>query len=118
MLTAAELQEMRDMQASALPGTCTILRKTLTEDGAGGFTEAWETLAEGAPCRLSPEGGDESVVAARFQGKALRRLTLGFDEEIRGEDRVVIGGVPHEVLSVEGGAQWETARRVLLARLA
>lgn len=109
---------MRHAQASALPGTCTILRKTLTSDGAGGFTEAWEAIAEDAPCRLSPEGGvEESAVAQRFQGKTLRRLTLESDEEIRNEDRVEVDGVMHEVLGVDDGAQWETARRVLLARL-
>lgn len=118
MLTPAELLGMRQTQVDALPGTCDVLRKTLTEDGAGGFTESWETLSQGIPCRLSPEGGvDESLVASRFQGRAMRRLTLEYDEEIHNEDQVVVDGVTYEIAGVEDGAQWETARRVLLARL-
>lgn len=118
MLTSAELKEMRNTQIRALPGSCTILRKNLVDDDAGGFVESWENIADGVPCRLSPEGGaDESVVASRFQGRVLRRLTLEYDQKIHNEDRVVFGDSVYEVVGVDDGAEWETARRVLLARL-
>lgn len=121
MLTATELANMRAAQIAALPGTCTISAKTETSDGMGGRTESWSTVASGVACRLSPMqamGADvEAVVMEHFQGRSLWQLTIPVTQAISHNNRVTVAGTTYEVVQVRDGGQWETARRVILARV-
>lgn len=121
MLTADELAGMRAVQAAALPGTCDIVAKTALSDGMGGRTESWSTVASAVACRLSPMralgANVEAVVMERFQGRSLWQLTIPITQAISHTDRVVVAGTMYEVVEARDGAQWETARRVILARV-
>lgn len=121
MLSAAQLASMKATQVEAMPGTCTISGKTEASDGAGGRTETWASVATAVACRLSPMnamGADvEAVVMERFQGRSLWQLTVSSTQAITNLQRVTVDGTVYEVVQVRDGADWETARRVTLARI-
>lgn len=121
MLSAAQLTSMKATQIEALPGLCTISAKTEASDGMGGRTESWSAVAGNVACRLSPlaaMGADvEEVVMERFQGRGLWQLTIPSTQAITNLQRVTVGSTVYEVVQVRDGANWETARRVILARI-
>ncbi len=121
MLTSDELVSMKAAQVAALPGTCTISSKSEASDGMGGRTESWSTVAGSVACRLSAlqaMGADvEAVVMERFQGRSLWQLTIPVTQAISHSNRVTVGSTVYEVVQVRDGGQWETARRVILARV-
>lgn len=121
MLSAAQLASMKATQIEAMPGTCTISGKTEASDSMGGRTETWASVATGVACRLSPMqamGAEvEAVVMERFQGRSLWQLTIASTQAITNLQRVTVGSTVYEVVQVRDGAQWETARRVILARI-
>ena len=118
MISAADLAAMQATQASALPGTCSISRRSMATDDQGGYTETWADLATGVACRLVVmRAPTEALVAARFANMELWQLTLPVGQDITHNDRVVVSGVTYEVAGINSGGEWETARRVVLARV-
>ena len=119
MLSASEIAAMREAQEAALPDTCTILRRTLTNDGQGGYVETWSEVATGVKCRLvhSNLAPRETVIAERAAGRTVWQLTVPYGTDISRTDRVVVNGVTYEILAVWSGGTWETARRVVLAKV-
>jgi len=101
MITAAELDAMRTTLNSSLPDTAQIKRKTLTSDNAGGYTEAWNTVATVA-CRVSPTGQlpQERVIAERLTATSIWTLTLPALTDVRAEDRIAVGARTFEVVGV------------------
>lgn len=112
---------MRLTQVDAMPGTCTISAKTDDSDGMGGRKESWSPVASDVACRLSPLNNVnvdvETVVMERFQGRSLWQLTVPVTEAVSHNNRVTVGSTVYEVVQVRDGGQWETARRVVLARI-
>lgn len=121
MLTPAELLGTRLTQVDAMPGTCTISAKTNDSDDMGGRKESWSPVASAVACRLSPltnvNVDVETVVMERFQGRSLWQLTVPVTEAVSHNNRVTVGSTVYEVVQVRDGGQWETARRVVLARI-
>ena len=120
MLTAAEIAAMQATQSVALPDTCTIKRRTLTSDGAGGYTESWSDQATGVACRIAPIrslSDAEAAVGGALQGKSVWQLTLPAGQDIQHTDRVVVGGATYEVVSLGSEGAWETATRAIVVRL-
>ena len=113
MLTAAELADMRTVQAQAQAGTAVISRKTLTADGMGGFTETW-AAAGTVTCRVWPasESGAESLIADRITESDAWVITVPYATDITAKDRVVADGRTFEVVTAIAHT-WETARRVV-----
>lgn len=118
MLSADDLAALQATQEAALPSTCTITRRSLLPDGQGGYTETWATLAASVACRMSAlRNPTEQVVGERFVGKTLWQLTLPAGQDVTHEDRVTVEGLAYEVAGINSGGAWETARRVILARM-
>lgn len=113
MLTAAELADMRSVQAEAMAGTAVISRKTLTADGMGGFTETW-SAAGTVSCRVWParESGAESLIADRITEADAWVITVPYATDVTAKDRIVADGRTFEVVSAIAHT-WETARRVV-----
>jgi SPP1 family predicted phage head-tail adaptor len=109
---------MRAEQTKALPSTCTIVRRSVAADGLGGQTETWTTLASGVACRLAPMSYRERVAAQQFGGDETWHLTLPYGQDVTAADRVIYGGVTYEVKAVESGGAWESAKRLLVGRMA
>lgn len=73
-------------------------RLTRTSDGAGGFTEAWATIA-GAPSRamVKPLSGRERWASQRVEGTANYRIVTRYTDDLTEVDRVLIRGRPANI---------------------
>lgn len=102
MLTAGELQGMRATQGLTLVESCTIVRRTLVSDGAGGQTATEASTA--SLCRLAPSNNQpqDRVVAGSQQDGVLWRITLPAGAEVTASDRIVVGSRTFEVMGVYG----------------
>ena len=118
MISTEALASMRATQTAALPSTCTITRKAKVPDGMGGYTESEVTVASGVACRLAILGATtEAIVAERYAGRQLWQLTLTRGQDTASDDRVTVDSYVYEVAGVNSGGAWETAERVILARV-
>jgi hypothetical protein len=118
--TAAELISMRDdIEAVALPDTCSILALARTADGQGGYTESWGTAVGGTavPCRLDSRGGGRNPVAAAQQSYSDWVLTVAHDVALTTDNRVTHGGETYNVLAVNDDGSWPLALRATLGRV-
>ncbi len=104
---------MRSTLNGSLPDTATVQRKTLTSDGAGGYTESWGTVATVA-CRVSPGGQltQERVIAESLAATSIWTLTLPALTDVRPLDRILVGSRTFEVAGV-GARSDEVSRRVV-----
>lgn len=109
MLTAAEQAAMQATQALTLTEACTISRRTLASDGAGGYTDTWATAAT-TVCRVAPITANEAVLAGQQRIVANWKITLPASTDVRGADRIVVGARSFEVIAVQGARTRETAR--------
>ena len=110
MITDAELAAMRGAQEAALPTAATIQRRTLVDAGDGTYSETWATTA--TMCRIAALSARELEIAARLNVAATFMVTLPYDADVRGDDRIVAGGRTLRVTGILSGGSWETARRV------
>ena len=60
-----DLRYMRAAVKTAMPDSVSILRKSLTSDKQGGFSEAWDEAYQNIPARLSAASGKETVAQGR-----------------------------------------------------
>lgn len=111
MLTADELTAMRAAQASILPDTCVIWRKSRSVDAAGGIVETRAKVADSA-CRVTRnqpreiQQGEKAVILADWI------VTLPYATDIRSDDEIETG---NRVLRCVGllNASWKTCERAL-----
>lgn len=117
-ITNAMLARMReDVETDLMPDTMTILSKTETGDGAGGYSEAWGTATAGIACRLDPiRPRGERLSAGAIQEYTSWMLTYPYDTALTTDHRVEIGGVQYNVTSINGGS-WLVAGRAVLERV-
>lgn len=111
MLSTPELAAMRAQQALAMPDTVTIQRPARVDDGAGGQTETWSTVAT-VGGRLSVETRQvrEGQAGGKQTALAYYRVTLPAGTDVLARDRLVIGARTFEVQPPLAGGAWETAR--------
>lgn len=117
MLSTADLTALRAAQEAAMPETVTIYRLTLSDNGAGGFSESWGT-ASTVSGRIGPYNrqASEGVVAERLAGRAGYTVTLPALTDVREADRLVVGTRTFEVVWVIRRT-YETARVVICAEV-
>ena len=104
---------MRSTLNASLPDSAQVQRKTLTSDGAGGFTELWTTAATVA-CRVSPSGRspEERAIAERLSSTSIWTLTVPALTDVQPADRIVVGSRTFEVV-VAMARSTEISRRVV-----
>ena len=115
-----ELEQIRsDLEAVALPDTCSILSVTRTPDGQGGFTETWAATQTNVPCRLDGKlGGERNLVI----GEGVREyhrwtLTVPYDTTITPSNRIEHNSQTYRITNVRDHTSWEIHRRAELERL-
>ena len=113
MLSATEIDAMRSTLDDSLPDTAQVQRKTLTGDGAGGYTESWATVATVA-CRVAPSGQSpqERVIAERLTATSTWTLTIPALTDVQPADRIVVGAQTFDVVAALARSE-EIARRVV-----
>lgn len=113
MLSDADLEAMRAELETSLPDTATVQRRSRSSDSMGGSTVTWPTVSTVA-CRIAPRQGIEGDSDGHWQTTGEYRITVPWDADIRGTDRLVIGPLTVDVSHVSTrGAQ--TIARVVTA---
>lgn len=110
MLTAAELTAMQAVQATTLTEPCSIVRRTLASDGAGGQTET--ASASPSVCRVAPSMTHlpaDRLIAGSTQDQVLWRITLPAGTTVQSADRINVGERSFEVKGLYGPATLGTA---------
>lgn len=102
MLTASELASMRTTQQQTLVEACTIVRRTLVSDGAGGQTSTETSVS--SLCRVAPSNNmpADRMLAGAQQDQVLWRITLPAGVDVRSADRIDVGARSFEVKGVYG----------------
>lgn len=80
------------LRAGRLREQITIRRQTRAPDGAGGWTDSWETLAANLPAEVLGQNGREAVIANTLQGVATYKITVRYREDLRASDQIVWRG--------------------------
>ncbi len=116
-LGESEITSIRETQKLHMPDTVYIQRLTRTSDDAGGWTEAWQTVAT-TKGRLAPSQRQAGEVV---QGGAITAygeyiVTLPADTDLQQDDRLQLAGTQYEVGAIlERSAK--TALRVLVSKV-
>jgi SPP1 family predicted phage head-tail adaptor len=87
-----------DMHGGLLRTPVTFQRVTKTTDAAGGFTDAWNTIA-GAPVRahVKAMSGSERYASDRVEATARYRVTVRYFAGLTEADAVSFAGKRHNI---------------------
>lgn len=112
MLSAAELADMRSIQALTFDQSATVTRRTYTDDDAGGQTTSDATHS--LPCRIAPaSGAQQQMLGGQYAEMQTWRITFAAGADVRLDDRLAVAGHNLEVVAVLGAESRETARVTL-----
>lgn len=116
MAFADELTDMRAVQESYLPDTCTVKRRVMDKDSLGAADPAWSTASW--PCRIATGPQTETLAPSgvAFAAPTHAVATFASDADVQAHDRIVVGTESYEVLDVLVNS-YTTALRALLRRL-
>lgn len=117
MTSTNDLAKIRAEQVKLMPDNVYIQRLIRTSDGAGGWSEAWQTVAT-TKGRMAPSQRKYGEVV---QGGALTAyseyiVTLPYDTELQQDDRLQINGTQYEVKGILDRSE-KTALRVLVSKV-
>ena len=116
-LSTTELAQLRSCAADYLPGTCVILRDTVTTRNTGDLLHSWGTVAGTVSCRIAPtsyQDYEETQQAGLIGGEASCWLSVPYNQDITPADRVVHDSVTYEVMTVETAGSWKVAKRAIV----
>lgn len=116
-LTSAELTQLRADAADLLPGTCDIVRRTITND-QGHASESTATAVSATPCRLDPASGRslEGMIADQEKGKAYYMLTVGWNVDLRDGDQISFDSNTYRVVQLHDDHSYRMVRRALVVK--
>lgn len=116
MLSADELEAMRETLVDSLPDLCTIKALSTARDDQGGTTKTWANTATNVPCRLAPADTQpqEGPIAERLGLSLAWMLTLPAEQVITPANRVAIGSRTFEVVAPLAPRSDEICCRVLV----
>jgi len=112
---SGDLQKIRAEQAKLMPETVYVQSLTRVSDGAGGWTETWQTVAT-TKGRISTQGGGETKRGGAVTAEVSIVVTLPHDTDLRQEDRLQIGGKQYEIENIFERSE-KTALRVVVKGL-
>ncbi|MDQ3540917.1 MAG: phage head closure protein [Chloroflexota bacterium] len=99
-LTAGELAEARaDMSQESMPDICTVTHVTTVQNDSGTWSETIIS-ADAIACRLGPLSGRERVLGGRIVEESDAVLTMPYDADVRGSDRITHDGTTYEVVDI------------------
>jgi NADPH:quinone reductase-like Zn-dependent oxidoreductase len=119
MLTAGEIEAMRDEIELTLPDTAIIYTPASTADGQGGYTQAFAASGTVA-CRMSPrtgQQGSEPGYAERSAAIGEWVATFPASTTLAESQRVAVGGTTYEVTRVRAPRSWQLSCRADLSKI-
>lgn len=111
MLSDADLEAMRNEVVASLPDTAAIHRRARASDSMGGSTVTWTEVAT-IGCRIAPRQGVEEDSDGHWQTVDECRITVPWDSDVQGTDRLIIGPLTVEVSHVSTRGEQTVARVV------
>lgn len=116
ILSADDVKFMRSwVENNLMPDTCTILSRTLSNDGMGGGTVTWGTATAGVVCRLDRVNQPTPAVAgAALQSFQSWVMTMPYDETITTQNRILHDGHTYNVTGIDDDKSWPVTIRVYL----
>lgn len=120
MLSDDDLRYMREVQQDHLPVRDAVRHQRLTAaDGLGGQGEAWAPTSGVFAARVTDASSDlPDDLVARLKGNDGYTVTIPWDQPMEYRDRVTVAGAVYEVLAIDGGGSWNTAKRLLCVKVA
>jgi SPP1 family predicted phage head-tail adaptor len=112
---SGDLEKIRAEQVRLMPETVYIQRLTRTPDGAGGWTEIWQSVAT-TKGRIATQDGGETKRGGAITADVTLIVTLPHDTDLRQDDRLQIGGKQYEIVNVLERSE-KTALRAVVKRL-
>jgi len=117
MTSTNDLAKIRAEQNKLMPDTVYIQRLTRTSDGAGGWTETWQTVATTkGRIASSQRGAGEAVQGGAVTAYGEYIVTLPHDTELQQDDRLQISGTQYEVKAIFERSE-KTALRVWVSKV-
>ena len=84
---------------STLTQRATLLARTLTPDGGGGFSESWTAFAQ-AWIALKPLAASDTVNAGHLESRVRHRITLRRRTDLAAGQRIAVGSRTFRVHAV------------------
>jgi SPP1 family predicted phage head-tail adaptor len=112
---SGDLEKIRAEQAKLMTETVYVQHLTRVSDGAGGWTEVWQTVAT-TKGRIATQGGGETKRGGAVTADVSLIVTVPHDTDLRQDDRLQIGGKQYEIESIFERSE-KTALRVVVKRL-
>lgn len=116
-ISDADLARMRADMTHMLPDSAVIQTKSLTSDGAGGWTESW-TAAGTVACRLDPIGRSTSSQIMETLGResltGIYQLTVPYDAPIAPDGQAVINSTTYQFVRLDDAHSWRVSRRAIV----
>ncbi len=116
-LTAGELAQARTDAAILLSSSCAIRRMTRTPNDSGGYTETETTVAT-VGCRIGQPSGREFIAGGKTAEESDAIVHMPALTDIRGTDRILVGGVTYEVSGPPVAVTDEILRSVFVSVVA
>lgn len=117
MIGTEALASLRTLAGYGLPESVQVQRATRTQDGYGGQTEAWASVATVAGrVAVTGQRPDEREIAAQVQSAVTYTVTLPAGTDVRARDRLAVGTRTFEVAGVVAGS-WEVVRRCVCVEI-
>jgi len=119
VLSDVQLANMRAAVLARLPDSVEIQANTLTSDGAGGWSDGWATVADGAvSARVDPVSLRDGVAVEVGQERIndMRQLTVPYDAPLEAGERVLYNGEAWEIMSRDDNHSWNVSRPAVIRR--
>ena len=114
-MSSEELEAMRDEQEKNMPETVYIQRLMRTSDSAGGWSEAWQTVAT-TQGRVAAARGRELELGSKLTSAVTYTVTLPHDAVVEQTDQLQINGQQYQVLAILNRSE-KTALRVICEKI-
>ena len=115
----ALLDQIRgQIETYMLPGTAVISTKSLSSDGAGGWSESL-AAAGTVPCRLDPIGnssGKIDLLLGRETLEQMYQFTAPYDAPLSEDCIITVAGVQYEVEQLDNNHSWNASRRAIVSK--
>lgn len=119
-LSQEALNRMRTQFAQFLPDSADIQAMTYVPDGAGGWSEVWQTVVGGSvACRLDAlfQNNPVETIAAHEATVSEYLLTVPYDAPLDVHQRVIINGEIYQVRTLLTDHSWRVAKRAYVAKI-
>ncbi len=115
MTSTSDLDKIKAEQEKLMPETVYVQRLTRTSDGAGGWSESWQTIAT-TKGRIAAKSGDENELGGKTTAITTYLITLPSDTELTNTDRLQINGQQYQITTILDRSE-KTALQVICEKL-